>query len=205
MDAGKKIGKFFSWFKSVKNILELAMLVATASMAIYTAKMAKETKNLVSQDLVPYITPLDIHLQMIDDTGTPKKEVTYLGGAEPVGAVKNIVSSILSVKFYNSGRLPGGLRVKSITSSFGELKEWEDYSFVIPAQHESGWLFGHSFSSVELCSAPTPTTIYYDYQLESFNTETNFLGEVDFSVECTFPNTNCFILPYGKRLPKQIQ
>lgn len=176
-----------------------ALTLMTLVLAGVTGWMAWATWMLTRIEKIPYITPLDVGLELVDNTKTPVKHITYLTGADPINAVDNIIGYILTVKFANSGRLPGEIKLLKIDSSFGEFHEWDNFTFLVPAQKESGWLFGLGFSSAQLS---TSTSIYFDYVLQNSSKEMNFSQKIQFTAECTFPNTSCFILPYKARIPR---
>lgn len=198
MPVSGKLKALISWSKSWKNVFELLMLLATAAMAIYTASMARETKNLAQLELKPYITPLDVNLQMVDNTQTPVKEVTYLSGAVPVGTVENIERYTLTIKFSNPSKLPSMIRVRKIVGNFGPVDKWNNYSFLVPAHGTTGWLFGVTFLSRDLVTADS---IHIDYDLENFSPTMGITKPLKFSAVCTLPNSNCFLLPFEAELP----
>ena len=181
-----------------------ALTFVTLVLAGFTGWMAWETRNLAQLELKPFVTPYDVNLQMVNDKEGPKKEVTYLGGAVPVGTVKNINRYILTIKFSNPSKLPSMLRAKKIVGNFGPAG-WNDHIFLVPAQGTTGWLYGVIFLTSDLAKFPSTTPIHIDYDFENFSPEMNITKSLRFSAECTFPNTNCFLLPFGAKLPLDLK
>jgi hypothetical protein len=183
--------KIFNFLKFLGQVL---LIIGTIAMAVFTAWMAYETRSLAQLGLRPYISPKDIKYSWIDKTGTEIRTYTILD--EPINNktvdINNVQGIRLTVKFSNSGKLPGNLKIKKLCGPNGQLFPDKEYIFLIPGSGESGWLLGLPLPLKRLNDR-----FFYDYDLETtYSDDFKFNRPLQFSVECDTQSVSCWFIKY---------
>lgn len=177
----------FDWTK-------LATL-ATVVMAFATMWLAGETQGLKLVELSPHIAIADVQLQIIDDTGTPIKQITWLDGEQlnKASVHTNVTNAILAVKFSNSGKSPAYVKWDNypevLTQCSTNSPATSTDMVLVPGGGYTGWSYGINIIPA-LKNPPTVLPITYKFSIYDINGK--FIEQEKFIVTCNVP-----VSPYG--------
>lgn len=196
--------KFLKWVLLGKNFLSKRNWTAIGSfatifMVIATLWMAQSTKDLTTVELKPYISPYDIRLEWVDKTGTPVRWWSLSG--ENIGnkKIEDPERIVMSVRFFNSGKKGGFIKVNKICNKYGE-KIYEDDKellFVPGLSSNSGNLLG-----IDINNHSKEGYDYYSYDLTvSSDYFHNFNDSVTFTIKCEKNSVTCWFIKYKDYCP----
>lgn len=97
------------------------MAGTSIAMVIINVLLVFATHDLINADLRPNISISEVHLEMIDDTGTPRRHYNSRVGEmlNGNGDVLNLSAGMLTVRFSNSGKQAGFVEL----SNYRELMD----------------------------------------------------------------------------------
>jgi hypothetical protein len=176
------------------NWTKLATL-STVIMAAATMWLAAETQGLKLADLSPHVAITDVQLQIIDDTGTPIKQMTWLEGEQKnKDAVHaRIANAILALRFSNSGKSSAYIKLDNLSDVFADASiislATSTAAILVPGGGYTGWSY-----AVDLISAlkNSPTTLPITYKFSIYDMDGKLIDRETYVVTCNFP-----VLPYG--------
>ena len=169
--------------------------IATGIMAAATIWLALETHGLMLVDLNPYVAVTDVQLQIIDNTGTVIKQLTWLDGEQQNKDSVRVTSAnaILSLKFSNSGKSSAYVKfdnyqgVLAQTSNISIATSTE--TILVPGGGFTGWSYGiNIISFFKNPGEVLPIT----YKFSIYDVNGKLIDKETFIVTCKIP-----ISPYG--------
>lgn len=148
-----KILKLFSgwitgWIKRSNNI----MAVATIFLAGATFWLGYETRELKLVDIGPNISISDVILELVNEGGTPRKEISWKDGELlNKGAVNDKLTDFnMAMRFKNTGKNAGYIKLLKITDIISQKPIYINNSSstpildvfqLVPANGETGLIY----------------------------------------------------------------
>ena len=173
--------------------INLYLAIANCIMAIGTVWLALESYNLRKMIMGPNIFISDTIVEIIDNTNTAVKRISYRDG-ELLNetAINNPTSQIiLDVKFSNSGSYAGFIVLSNadnlgqITGSSDKVGDYSRDLHLVSAGGETGWLYPYNIKSLmEKNLIGKIAKIVLPYQLEIYNQDLSFRNKLAINIRC---------------------